>query len=275
MSDDESALWDGALTNDRLRRKLAEIGRAGVDGSGFQHTVAPPEDPHREHPLSRLAGPLHLFFDSTGIKVEVEGEWHARKHDGSNRRVWRKSHLGIHERTLEFRAVEMTGNYIGDAPVLPDLLCQILSDEEIGSVTGDRTAPTTRASATMPSVIEALRPSPHPPECQTMETYHGGRHRAQRWSVGIKTPGPRNLAKLERMPSSKSCRDKSALHETVGATPHGTGFRSLSCRGPSRHRHHEWLYLAWHARHENCGMNVSGETGGPFSDAFVQQSRSP
>lgn len=28
-------------------------------------------------------GPLHLLVDSTGIKVEGEGEWNARKHGGT------------------------------------------------------------------------------------------------------------------------------------------------------------------------------------------------
>ena len=75
--------------------------------------------------------------DSTGIKVEGEGEWNARKHGGTKRRVWRKIHLAIDEETLEVRAVEITGSHIGDAPVLPDLLNQIPADEEIGSVTAD------------------------------------------------------------------------------------------------------------------------------------------
>jgi hypothetical protein len=30
-------------------------------------------------------GPLHLLVDSTGIKVEGEGEWNARKHGGAKR----------------------------------------------------------------------------------------------------------------------------------------------------------------------------------------------
>ncbi|WP_226629936.1 IS5 family transposase, partial [Alloyangia pacifica] len=82
-------------------------------------------------------GPLHLLIDSTGIKIEGEGEWNARKHGGPKRRVWRKIHLGIDEQTLEVRAVGITGNHIGDAPVLPDLLSQIPADEQIGSVTAD------------------------------------------------------------------------------------------------------------------------------------------
>lgn len=69
--------------------------------------------------------PLHLIIDSTGIKLEGEGEWHALKHDGPKRRVWPEIHLGIDERTLEVRAVEITDKKIGEAPVLPDLLSQI------------------------------------------------------------------------------------------------------------------------------------------------------
>ena len=88
-------------------------------------------------PYRGSKGPLHLLIDSTGIKVEGEGEWHARKHGGPKRRVWRKIHLGIDEQSLEVRAVEITGNHIGDAPVLPDLLSQIPVDEQIGSVTAD------------------------------------------------------------------------------------------------------------------------------------------
>jgi hypothetical protein len=82
-------------------------------------------------------GPLHLLIDSTGIKVEGEGEWNARKHGGTKRRVWRKVHLGIDEQTLEIRAVEVTSSDVGDAPMLPELLSQIPPDQEIASVTAD------------------------------------------------------------------------------------------------------------------------------------------
>jgi hypothetical protein len=101
------------------------------------------------------------LIESTGVKVEGEGEWHARKHGGPKRRspLWpgpmarqyslRKIHLGIDEETLEIRAVESSlangtgskqpvdGSHIGDAPILPDLLGQIQEDEEIESVTAD------------------------------------------------------------------------------------------------------------------------------------------
>jgi hypothetical protein len=75
--------------------------------------------------------------DSTGIKAEGEGEWNARKHGGSKRRVWRKIHIGIDEETLEVRAGEVTTNNIGDAPMLPEHLTQLPPDQDIGSVTAD------------------------------------------------------------------------------------------------------------------------------------------
>jgi len=88
-------------------------------------------------PYRGSKGPLHLLVDSTGIKVEGEGEWHTRKHGGSKRRVWRKIHLGIDEETLEIRAVEVTSSNVGDAPMLPDLLAQLPPDQEIATVTAD------------------------------------------------------------------------------------------------------------------------------------------
>ena len=72
-----------------------------------------------------------------GIKAEGEGEWHARKHGGAKRRLWRKIHIGVDEQTLEIRAIEVTGSNVGDAPMLPELLDQIPADVEIASVTAD------------------------------------------------------------------------------------------------------------------------------------------
>ena len=96
-------------------------------------------------------GPLHLLIDSTGIKVEGEGEWHTRKHGASKHRIWHKLHIGIDEGSLEIRAVEMTGNEIGDAPVLPVLLEQIPDEEDIASVTADGAYDTRRSYETIAS----------------------------------------------------------------------------------------------------------------------------
>lgn len=46
-------------------------------------------------------------------------------------------HLGIDEKTLGVRAVEVTSSNVGDAPMLPELIEQIPADHEIGSVTAD------------------------------------------------------------------------------------------------------------------------------------------
>lgn len=83
------------------------------------------------------SGGLHLLVDSTGIKMMGEGEWKTRKHGASYRRQWRKVHLGIDAVTLDIRAIEVTTNAIGDAPMLPNLLAQIPQDEQILSVGGD------------------------------------------------------------------------------------------------------------------------------------------
>ena len=88
-------------------------------------------------PYRPSTGALHLLIDSTGIKAEGEGEWFAKKHGPSKPRQWRKVHLGIDADTLEIRAIEVTGSRVGDAPMLPELLNQIPTDQPIGKVTAD------------------------------------------------------------------------------------------------------------------------------------------
>ena len=73
-------------------------------------------------PYRPSRGGLHLLVDSTGVKMLGEGEWKTKKHGSEYRRQWRKVHLGIDAETLEIRAIEVTDNRIGDAPMLPELL---------------------------------------------------------------------------------------------------------------------------------------------------------
>jgi len=82
-------------------------------------------------------GGLHLLVDSTGVKMLGEGEWKTKKHGAEYRRQWRKVHLGIDAETLEIRAIEVTDNSIGDAPMLPELLAQIPAAEAVAAVSGD------------------------------------------------------------------------------------------------------------------------------------------
>ena len=100
-------------------------------------------------PYRGSPGPLHLLIDSTAIKVEGEGEWHARKRPSrtdrhvvpGNRRLrttrlaqdppWdRRADAGdpggrSHRKPYRRRAS------------LPGLLSQLALEEEIGSVTSD------------------------------------------------------------------------------------------------------------------------------------------
>ena len=88
-------------------------------------------------PYQSSATALDLLVDSTGIKFLGEGEWKRKKHGAEYRRQWRKVHLGIDAQTLEIRAIEVTDNSMGDAPMLPELLGQIPADEAVASVCGD------------------------------------------------------------------------------------------------------------------------------------------
>ena len=88
-------------------------------------------------PYRPAAQGLHLLVDSTGLKMMGEGEWKSKKHGAEYRRQWRKLHIGIDAQTLEIRAIEVTPNSVGDAPVLPSLLGQIDLDEALLSVSGD------------------------------------------------------------------------------------------------------------------------------------------
>ncbi len=88
-------------------------------------------------PYRPAAQGLHLLVDSTGLKMMGEGEWKRKKHGAEYRRQWRKLHIGIDAQTMEIRAIEVTPNSVGDAPVLPSLLGQIDPHEALLSVSGD------------------------------------------------------------------------------------------------------------------------------------------
>lgn len=74
---------------------------------------------------------------NAALKQRGEGEWETKKHGADYRHQWRKVHLCIDAQTLEIRAIEVTDNTIGDAPMLPCLLKQIVEDEVTASVSGD------------------------------------------------------------------------------------------------------------------------------------------
>jgi transposase len=162
-------------------------------------------------PYRGAKGPLHLLIDRTGIKVEGEGEWNARKHGGPKRRVWRKIHIGNDEQTLEVRAVEITGSNTGDTPMLPYLLNQIPRDQQIGSVTAD-SAYDTRQCHNAIAERGAAAVIPPRPRRPAMEANHCRRHRQERRTPRIKMSGPGTLAKLERIPPPEPRQDETKMH---------------------------------------------------------------
>jgi hypothetical protein len=81
------------------------------------------------------AEPLHLLVDSTGLKINGEGEWLDQKHGTRSRRRWRKLHLGVEADTHEIVAAKLTPDDVGDISELPDLLDQIGAD--LASMTAD------------------------------------------------------------------------------------------------------------------------------------------
>lgn len=66
-------------------------------------------------PLRNLSEKLHLWIDSTGVKVYGEGEWKVRTHGWSKRRTWRKLHLAIDVETQQIVGVCATSNAVDDA----------------------------------------------------------------------------------------------------------------------------------------------------------------
>lgn len=84
-----------------------------------------PEDLAGPAELPAETSALQLLVDRTGIKFLGEGEWKRKNHGAEYGREWRKVRLGIDAQTLEIRAIEVTGNAIGDAPMPSPLLAQI------------------------------------------------------------------------------------------------------------------------------------------------------
>ena len=90
--------------------------------------VEVPSNVHRK-------GPLHVVFDSTGLKVFGEGEWQARKHGPSYRRGWKKIHIGMCVETQQVVVASISDKELGDSQALPGLLDAI--EGEVAEVIGD------------------------------------------------------------------------------------------------------------------------------------------
>jgi hypothetical protein len=86
-------------------------------------------------PKRKAGANVHLVVDSTGVKVFGEGEWKVRQHGYTQRRTWKKLHVGVDEATGDILAMSVTDNSVADHEELSGLLDQI--EEPVTQVSAD------------------------------------------------------------------------------------------------------------------------------------------
>jgi Transposase DDE domain len=64
-------------------------------------------------------GDLHLIVDSTGLKLRGAGEWLFEKHGATQRRAWRRLHIGMDGASGEIVAFDLTDKDVDDASHVP------------------------------------------------------------------------------------------------------------------------------------------------------------
>jgi Transposase DDE domain len=214
-------------------------------------------------------GPLHLLIDSTGIKVEGAGEWNARKHGGTKRRVWRKIHIGIDEQTLEIRAVEVTSSDIGDAPMLPELLSQIPPGQETASVTADGAYDTRKCHDAIAErgahAVILPRKNSKPKAITAGAVAHNEALRASKYlerALWRRWSGYHRRSRAEmKMHSVKLMGQRFMARDFARQV---AGVPGLCCRA-------ERLNRARHPHHQGRRIGLSGIRGSPAVSRFVQQ----
>ena len=227
-------------------------------------------------PYRASTTPLNLLVDSTGIKFLGEGEWKRKKHGAEYRRQWRKVHLGIDAQTLEIRAIEVTDNSIGDAPMLPELLAQIPPDEAVASVSGDGAYDTKACHA---AIVQRGAQAVIPP-----------RKNGKPWKATLMGASARNEAlkachrlgyaiwkKWSGYHRRSLVDDQDALLQASGRAGHGTHVRAsgggVACAGGAAQPLHAARAPdnGSRARH---GIASSGVGATSFRFRLVQQSQS-
>ena len=78
-----------------------------------------------------------ILFNTVSLLLIFTGCSVMTTPDVENAGVISGTFFGIDEETLKVRAVEVTTNNVGDAPMLPELFDQIPEDQNIGPVAAD------------------------------------------------------------------------------------------------------------------------------------------
>ena len=77
----------------------------------------------------------HLVIDSSGLKVDGEGEWQVRTHGKAKRRTWRKLHISMDAATHQLMGASLTDKDVLDRNAVAGLLEQ--TEAEIKYVCAD------------------------------------------------------------------------------------------------------------------------------------------
>ena len=188
--------------------------------AGLQHAEPSPANAQSSTAYRPSTTALDLLVDSTGIKFLGEGEWKRKKHGAEYRRQWRKVHLGIDAQTLEIRAIEVTDNSVGDAPVLPHLLAQIPPDEKLASVSADG-AYDTKACHGAIAQRGAQAIIPPRKNAKIWKDKSAGAQVRNQAVEALSTLGLTHLEEVERLPPAQPGRDQDALLQAAGRAGDG------------------------------------------------------
>ena len=216
----------------------------------------------------RAPGPLNLRGDSTGIRFPGDGEWLARRHGLQRRRQCRQRFIWqwIQARATSGRWSSPQAGKV--TAVLPDLLDQIPSDEQIGTVTGDG-AFATRLPC-RDSGSRRCRRHPGPDERTPVEGRLPSRPPATASSgqanASVEPPGSIGPAITPEVGSRHECPRRFA--RTCGAEPARPQIlrradrlsrpRQANRRSPPPHRTHEPLQRTRHRRDQARGIRSVG-----------------
>jgi len=191
--------------------------------------------------------PLHLVIDSTGLKLQGEGEWQVKQHGWTKHRRWRKLHLVLDSGTLLIRGVATSTEHASDSTEFGKLLAQ--EPDPVATVKGDSAYDThtayeaVAARAEQPRAIflprrarrAGTRPRPDRghPRVEGQRVNRGG-YRSRLWQHGNSTAPPLDRdAHLRRIRAVGRTRWKAEVGYHERSLAETTVFRFKTIFGPA------------------------------------------
>lgn len=193
------------------------------------------------------------------------------KHGAGYRRQWRKVHLGIDAQTLEIRAIEITDNAIGDAPMLPELLAQIPLQEPLHSVSADGAYDTKACH----EAIASRQAAAIIPTRRNAKPWLDARAGAQARNEILRTTHTRagHLEEVERLPTPQLGGNQDGLLHEAGREGDGQRLRPAGHAVAGARFHPQQVHQPWYAPCGARGITPPGVRGLSASERVVQQRR--